>query len=433
MKNTFSLLFITCLLLLQACKIDEQFDPNQPSLTTVLNDATQVELNLLVSGIEATTRTSYGGYITALGSIAREMYLFDADPRNTDDLLGKDGASLDNNTFYLTGPYNTRYRVIKTCNILLEALDNTSSVDENTKNGYRGFANTIKGLMYLQVLDMLDENGLRFDVADPTNLGPFISKSEAFTAIRNLLNTASEQLGGATFAFVLSDGFDGFNTPPTFNSFNRAIAARTATHQKDYAAALSLVNNSFLDLNGDLAVGPKHSFSLTSGDILNPVFRAPDQNGDQIIVHNLIILEAEAGDTRLNKFAERIDPTSQDGLNGTHESRLYASTTSPIDIIRNEELVLIYAEASIQENQLGNAETALNVIRNAAGLDDLPAGMTKDELIDEMLKQRKYSLWGEGHRFQDMRRYDRLNDMFLPIDRPGDIIHTQFPIPLTEG
>jgi hypothetical protein len=26
-----------------------------------------------------------------------------------------------------------------------------------------------------------------------------------------------------------------------------------------------------------------------------------------------------------------------------------------------------------------------------------------------------------------------LNDQFVPIDRAGDIIHTQFPIPLTEG
>lgn len=433
MKNIFSLLLITSLVLLQACKIDVQLDPNQPSLNTVLTDASEVELNLLVSGIEATTRTSYGGYITALGSIARELYLFDADPRNTDDLLGKEGAALDNNTFYLTGPYNTRYRVIKTCNILLEALDNTSSVNDATKNGYRGFANTIKGLMYLQVLDMLNGNGLRFDVADPTNLGPIVSKAEAFTAISNLLNTASEQLGGATFAFTLSTGFAGFDAPATFNTFNRAIAARTATHKGDYAGALSLVNNSFFELNGDLTVGPKHSFSLTSGDILNPVFRAPNQNGDQIIVHDLIISEAEAGDTRLDKFAERLDPTSQDGLNGTHESRLYASTTSSIDIIRNEELVLIYAEASIQENQLGNAETALNVIRNAAGLGDLAAGLTKDQLIDEMLKQRKYSLWGEGHRMQDLRRYDRLNDANLPTDRPGDIIHTEFPIPLTEG
>jgi len=59
---------------------------------------------------------------------------------------------LDNNTFYLTSTYNSRYRVIKNCNILLDALENTSSVSEQEKNGYRGYANTIKALMYSQVL-----------------------------------------------------------------------------------------------------------------------------------------------------------------------------------------------------------------------------------------------------------------------------------------
>ncbi|WP_432766785.1 RagB/SusD family nutrient uptake outer membrane protein [Phycicoccus elongatus] len=38
--------------------------------------------------------------------------------------------------------------------------------------------------------------------------------------------------------------------------------------------------------------------------------------------------------------------------------------------------------------------------------------------MDEIVKQRRYSLFGEGHRWIDMRRWGRLNQ--LPIDRPGD-------------
>jgi len=47
-----------------------------------------------------------------------------------------------------------------------------------------------------------------------------------------------------------------------------------------------------------------------------------------------------------------------------------------------------------------------------------------------MLNQRRYSLFGEGHRWIDMRRYNRLNT--LPIDRPGDDVWEEFPIPATE-
>ena len=431
MKNIFSLLFVIAFL--SSCTFDDQVDPNAPSANSVASNATQGELNLLATGIEATMRNGFETFNTASGSIAREMYKFDADPRNTEDLLGKDGVPLDNNTFYLTSTYNSRYRVIKNCNILLDALENTSSVSEQEKNGYRGYANTIKALMYSQVLMNLGSNGIRFDVADPNNLGPFLSEDASWDAISSLLDMAEGQISGASFVFNLSSGFDGFNTPADFTKFNRALAARIALYKGDNTGAIGLLNDSFYDLNGDLTTGPKHVFSTGSGDVPNPVFKPEGQSGDQLVVHNRFLENATAGDARLAKFRERVDATSQDGLNGTHETALYATNSSPIDIIRNEELIMIFAEASIQNNNLGDAVTALNVIRNAHGIGDYTGGMSQDDLIDEMLYQRSYSFWGEGQAMFDLRRYGRLNDTFLPIDRAGDIIHTQFPIPLTEN
>ena len=431
MKNIFSLLFIIAFL--SSCTFDDQVDPNAPSANSVASNATKGELNLLATGIEATMRNGYETVVTAAGSIARELYKFDADPRNTEDLLGKDGAMLDNNTFYLTSTYNSRYRVIKNCNILLDALENTSSVSEAEKNGYRGYANTVKAIMYTQVLNILGSNGIRFDVADPNNLGAFLSESASWDAISGLLDMAQGQLNGSSFAFNLSSGFDGFNTPADFIKFNRAIAARVALYKGDNAGAISLLGDSFYDLNGDLTTGPKHVFSTGSGDVPNPVFKPAGQSGDQLVVHNRFIENGVSGDARLSKFRARIDATSQDGLNGTHETALYATNSDAIDIIRNEELIMIFAEASIQNNNLGDAVTALNVIRNAHGIGDYTGGMTQDDLINEMLFQRSYSFWGEGHAMQDLRRYGRLNAENLPIDRPGDLVHLQFPIPLSEN
>jgi len=56
--------------------------------------------------------------------------------------------------------------------------------------------------------------------------------------------------------------------------------------------------------------------------------------------------------------------------------------------------------------------------------------VTQPALINEILKQRLYSLYGEGHRWIDMRRYDRLAQ--LPIDRAGDDVWKEFPRPATE-
>ncbi len=431
---------------LGSCEIDEQVDPNGPSLDVIVDNRTIPELNTLVNGIQSTMRNNLNAYVAATGSIARELYLFDADPRNLQDLFGLDGANLDNNTFYLTGPYNSRYRVVKNCNILIEAAVNANpSMPDSVRNGYYGFANTIKAHELLLVLNMLNDNGIRVDVNDPDNLGPILSKSEALAEIAGLLDQAVgelEQTGNA-FAFSLTSGFDDFNTPSTFMQFNRAIAARVALYREAYDEALTLLEASFFDLDGNLNAGPKYVFSTAGGDLLNPVYRAPEQSADQIVVNNDFVTSAEEDDRRVaDKTELRLNPTNQGGFNGLYESRLYASPTSSIDIIRNEELVLIYAEANILSGDLPEAVTALNVVRNAAGLPDYDGAATEAALVDEVLMQRRYSLFSEGHRMIDLRRYGRLTEEFVVIDPNRDpdtgevreqSIFQQFPVPLSEN
>ena len=424
---------VSILLLLPACEFDEQFDPNGPSIGSVQNDATIAELNLLVTGIEARTRNGLSSQYYAPGTIARELYIFDADPRNTSDLLGKGDNVLDNNTFYLTGPYISFYRVVKNANLLLEAVQNTSQVSEAEAAGYRAFANTMKAWMFSQALVYLGDNGVRVDVADPESLRGFLTTTEGYSFILDLFDQANAELSGAEFAFLLTSGFDGFNTPETFGLVNRALAARAAIQGELHEEALNLVDGSFFDLDGDISIGPEHTFSTNPGDILNPLFRAPGQSGDQIVVHPDIVSGVQVGDSRSSKWRERTQPTDKDGLNGTQETALYPTATSPADIIRNEELILIWAEANLQTGDLEDAVTGLNVIRNANGLDDFDGDENdRDALIDELLYNRTYSLWSEGHRMFDLRRYGRLNADFLSIDREGDDVFTQFPVPLSE-
>lgn len=433
MKNITLFILLGLMTAVSSCTIEDQVDPNGPSITSVTNDATTGELDLLVYGAESRLRNNRDSYITSTGTIARELYLFDADPRNTEDLLGKDGAQLDNNTFYLTASYGNAFIVVRNCELLLQGVANTTAVTTAQRNGYEGFAKTIKALMLMNELMRLNDNGIRVDVADPDNLGPFVSKEAAFDAIFGMLDEAYTQLQSAEFTFQLSSGFAGYDDPAGFARFNRAVAARAAIWSERYGQAQGYLDNSFYDLNGDLQEGPEMIFSTASGDILNPVFRPLNQSGDQIIVHNFIINNLRAGDTRISKFNERPNPTSQDGLNGTHESAVYPSATAPISIIRNEELILIAAEANMQTGKLDDAVTALNVIRNAYGLGDYTGAVTEEALTEELLYHRAYSLFAEGHRMFDLRRYGLLNADYLPIDRPGDQVFTQFPIPLNEN
>jgi hypothetical protein len=57
--------------------------------------------------------------------------------------------------------------------------------------------------------------------------------------------------------------------------------------------------------------------------------------------------------------------------------------------------------------------------------------ITAGNALDELLKQRRYSLLFEGgHSLIDFRRYGRLEE--LPLDRPDDVRNAQYPIPKNE-
>ena len=127
----------------------------------------------------------------------------------------------------------------------------------------------------------------------------------------------------------------------------------------------------------------------------------------------------------------RTSTVSSSDLSSNRDVWVYTSSLAPVPIIRNEELILIYAEAKIQTNSLPDAIVAINKVRTGHGVGVYAGAVTQTALTDEMLRQRRYSLFFEGHRWVDMRRYNKLNQ--LPIDRPGDDVWQEFPLPLTEN
>lgn len=426
----------TCTMLFNysACKIDDFSDLNGPSVQGILENATIGEIQNLVTGAEAAMRDRLGTYYDGVSMIGRDYWRFSAaDPRFTADLLGKGSATLDNNTFYTTQPFAARYRVIKTLNILNQSAQQSKHLNDEQKKGVSGLVNTLKAHQLLMVLNQQYNNGIRVDVDDPDNLGSFLSKDESLNAIYALLAQGKTDLeaAGNEFAFSLSSGFDSFNTPQTFAKFNRALSARVAIYKGDANAAKLDLSNSFFSLDGSLSTGVYHIFSAAGGDVLNEVAFPPNSIGEVRVAHPSFIADAEAGDTRLNKTFLRTDAATLDGLSGNYDVYLYKSSSAPICIIRNEELILISAEA---ENLLGNSNDAImaiNKIRNAAGLSNYSGGTLQSEITEEILKQRRYSLFAEGHRWVDMRRYNKLSE--LTIDRENDDVFEQFPHPLTEG
>lgn len=404
---------------------------NSPTEEDLVKNPTKAQLNNLVTGVESAMRNNIGLYLDDVGVIGREMYRFSTgDPRYTTDLLGASDAQLDPTGFYLTNTWASRYRVVKNCNLLIDASSVSTFITPAEAKGYAGFSKTMMAYQLLLNLNLTFNNGIRTAVANPDQPGPLQNSDEALTAIAALLDEANSDLSGAEVSFRLTSGFAGFSDAAGLSKVNRALAARVAVYREQWQAALDALDESFFDLEGDFATGVYHVFGTGSGDQINPAFIPRNQAGDVRLAHPTFTDDAENGDDRLAKAALRAEPQSYQGLSSNYDVWVYTTSTSPIPLIRNEELILIYAEANIQLDNLAAGQDALDVIRNGHNLADYSGAGTKSALTFEMLNQRRYSLFFEGHRWVDIRRYRLIES--LPVDRPDDDRWEQFPIPATE-
>lgn len=433
------LFFASLIATLCSCEVAEYSDLNNAEVDAFDANLTRGDLQDLVGGIFFSTRVNLGTYLDDNGVIGREWFRFSgSDPRFTTDLLGGGTAILDNNTFYITNPWAARYRTVKNANLILGFLDGqdlSAQFTDAEVSATRGFVKTFLAHDLLLNLNLTNENGIRLDVDDANNLGPFVSKTEALAGIRAFLEEGANDLanGGGSFPFILPSGFSGFDTPDTFLQANNAISARVAAYQGDAQGILSFLDDSFFNLDsGDLNTGIYYTFSEDQTGLINPLFiSANGTSASQArIVEPTFVTDALAGDNRLAKVFQLDAPVTLDDLTGDYIVNRYQSNTDVIPIIRNEELILLYAEANITVNP-AEAVNALNIIRESAGLGPYSGPSDTDSLIAEMLFQRRYSLFAEGHRWIDVRRYGMLDQ--LPLARPEDDVFSQFPIPLTEN
>lgn len=449
---------LVALIMVTSCGLDDIPNPNAPTIGSFENGATKADLDVLVVGLEAVSRNDLHFHYQTTSILGRDYYdLTGIDPRFTQEILK---GPLDNNGFLTTRSYSAWYKIVQSSNLLQLAVDNSvTDLSDQEINGYYAFTKTMRAYALLMVANRQYTNGIRTDVSDKDNLGSFRTYTEALADIRSLLDEANNELAdaGGSFAFPLSAGFsaatgtiipvvdgddivESFDMPSGFAKFNRALAARVALYQGNKSEALTLLGQSFMDMTASLDIGVSHVFGQGGNELTNSQYYIPNQSANEFMAHDSWYDDAEAGDSRLSKvglfMAKNADgvevPTRQsfDGLSADYQVRLYSSLTDPVSIIRNEELILMYAEANIGTNNT-EAVAALDVIRTSANLANYAGATDDSSLENELLVQRRYSLFGEGHRWIDLRRFGRMDE--IPLDRTGDNVIDAFPTPVNEN
>jgi hypothetical protein len=110
--------------------------------------------------------------------------------------------------------------------------------------------------------------------------------------------------------------------------------------------------------------------------------------------------------------------------------------TNNYRFIRYADVLLMYAECLNGANNTAEAYPFVNKVRARVGLGNLPLGLSKDAFLKQLKHERLLELTGEGHRFNDLKRWGDLNSSLSAKD-PGfnnfkDGINELLPIPQRE-
>ena len=424
------------IVIVNACSLEPVIDPNFASVGSVITNASKSQLNAMAIGQISLARNGLATYTLVTGTIGKELFNFNStESRWMTELNGL--RPIDNSAFYNTA--TTGFGLpVRQANTIIASVDKSSAITDQEKNAYRGVANTFKGLAYLYMLNVQYQNGIRLNVEDPFKPSKPATYDESLAGIAGFLDQGATQLDGAggAFPFKVPTGFTGFATPAEFKKFNRAIALRVAIYQKNWAKAVTLLPQTFFSETGSLNAGPAHTFNPSAPDFGNPLINT----GSSIIVAvEKIMDDAEAGDTRVSSKlidVTKLTPplpklayTSGVTYESKYRTNIYTAATTPFSIIRNEELVLIAAEIAAQQSDFTNARKYINIVRTAAGLPNLSATITtQDAFIDAILKERLYSLFYEGHRWVDMRRYNKISEIYLPVSTMKVLTQLERPV-----
>ncbi|HKI84453.1 MAG TPA: RagB/SusD family nutrient uptake outer membrane protein [Candidatus Krumholzibacteria bacterium] len=407
-------------------------DLNNPSVEGITSNPTRASIAAATQGLMRGTRDNVAAMVQWMGAFGREGYPMS---QTGASLSGSVQNPLSGANFPGTTLWDQPYRNIRNANLLIDAVDRATELNDAEKQGVLGFAKTIQAYDFLNVILTRDRFGAPIDVGgDPTgDPAPFVTKDAVYQHVVDLLEQAKTHLNaaGTAFPFEVHSGLSDFSTPSTFLLLNRALRARVAVYMDDWNIALTALSESFLDLGRPLNYGAWHVFTTNSGDATNPLNRPDFLYAHPRIRNNAQLRQDGSIDLRAQQKVTTVPSLTVLGITSDVQFTLYSTPTAPVPWVKNEELILLRAEANLGLGNYDLARDDINFIRvNSGGLEPIT---TSDpaELLDELLYNKRYSLvWEYGHVWIDLRHYGRLDE--LPVTAADPIIVDAMPIPSNE-
>lgn len=313
------------------------------------------------------------------------------------------GDNVDASYGVVSGPYYATYRIARTSDLILEAVPTLSDVSAGFAAGLTANAKLFKA-MALGLAAMQYE---RLPLGADVNGAVLVPRAEAFAEVIRLLESARTDLAGVTDADLAV--FKSRALTPSFDLRNTidAMLARYYLYTNQYQAAIDAakrVNLSVVSL-----------FTYPDPDI-NPI-----ANYSELAIYVAALrsfaTEAEPGDRRVTFWVDTVRTPVPAGNPPTVALRwfaLYSSRNAPIPAYLPGEMLLIQAEAYARLGNLATAVEMINAVRTKTGTATTPGAQlppvsalvldTEAEVLAQIAYERRYELYSQGVRWEDLRR-----------------------------
>jgi len=346
-------------------------------------------------------------------------------------------------------PYNIIFRA----NSVLENLEDNTSLPPEPKDQFIGEALFVRALVHFYLVNLFGD--IPFISSTDVNSNTVASRepvSEVYLKIQEDLLRAKA---------LLSEDFSFVESRESIRPSKAAadlLLARTYLYTQDWANAVALatevINNPLFQLEPNL----DDVFLASSREaIWQTVPLRGLRNGETRIGASLVIDVFPPGfpvsiypqvilsDSVVNSFSSEDARRSQWiglGFGIFNFSNKYKNSLSAVNtdqeytaIMRLAEAFLIRAEANAQLGNLSTAIADLDVIRARAQVElirDSNPGISQRDLIETIYQEKVFEFFAEGHRWFDLKRTGRADEVLGPIKENWEATDVLLPIPEQE-
>lgn len=335
--------------------------------------------------------------------------------------------------------WDTAYSQIYGANAVIEGVENSTTLDSETKSQLTGEALFVRAMLHFYLVNLYGDI-------------PYITTTDYRSN-----GTVTRLPVQTIYAKIRTDLENAVNElPESYTSSERTRPNKAAAHA--LLARLSMYTNEWAQASNEASAvlnSPDYILPATleaefGKDSPATIWQLAPRNGvantleaqtfiftsgppPMVALSDNLMAAFETGDNRKAAWTKEVTDGTTSWYHAKKYKELY-NTAASLEysiILRTAEMYLVRSEARAKQGDLIGAKEDLNVIRHKAGLPDTDA-TTANAIIEAVLKERRVEFFTElGHRFFDLKRNGSI-DVAL-AGKPGwDYNDKLFPLPEKE-